>query len=269
MNPVAAVFEIARQSTRLLLQTKMLRVVVVAEVALAAIAWGVAGNADPDLQGRHLFGIMAWWMLTLVLVPWTTFYFGVQAVHGDIEDRSFQYLFVRPVPRGAILLGKWLAVGFVAALVHSIGTLLVFGAIAMHDGLWPGGVDVRLGLVFAAAMWLQSFAYAAVAAMFSAMFRWPLIWGAGFVFGAQMLLANLPVRASIRYATITDPVRRFVLGGIDPDRELARIVWPAERHWRPELEGQPLLNLAILIAVALLLGLLSYGRSEYDSRPRE
>ncbi len=220
-------------------------------------------------MGRHLFGVMAWWLLTLVLVPWTTFYFGVQAIHGDIEDRTFQYLFVRPVPRATLLLGKWLAVSLVTAVVHSLGTLAVFFGIAAHGEMWPGGVDYRLGIVFAFAMWLQAFAYAAVAALFSAAFRWPLIWGTGFIFGAQMLLANLPVRASIRYATITDPVRRFVLANVDPDRELGRIVWPANREWKQALDGAPLLNLALLIAIALVLGLLSYRRNEYDSRPRE
>jgi hypothetical protein len=64
-------------------------------------------------------------------------------------------------------------------------------------------------------------------------------------------------------------VRRFVLDGIDPDQRLARMLWPAERDWNDEMIGQPLLNLGILVAVALALALVSYQRSEYDSRTRE
>lgn len=267
-NPVAAVVEVARQTLRLLLQYRMLWLLLLAECGVAGI--GLAIGFDNDhMTGRQAFSTLAWWLLAFVLVPWSTLFFGVQAVHGDIEDRTFQYLFVRPVPRPVILIGKWLAIALLMSAVHVGGVTLLYFAVASHGALGGEAVDVTAWLVFAEAMLLLSAAYAAVACCFSAMFRWPMVWGAGFIVGAQMLVANLPIRASIRYATITDPVRRFVLDGLDPDRELARMLWPAERDWRAELIGAPLQNLGILVAIALLLALVSHTRSEYDSRTRE
>src|SRR5262249_37478525 len=89
-------------------------------------------------------------------------------------------------------------------------------------------------------------------------------------FFLEMLVANfLPARAGIRVFTITDPMRRFLLEGIDPSRRLAHMLWPAERDFDISQVGAPLLNLALLSAVTRLLGSWLYTRNEYASRARE
>ncbi len=269
MNPILAVVEVARQTARLLVQGRVFVLLLLCECGLAALAFAIGLNPPDNISGRQLYVLICWWLLAFVLAPWTTLYFGVQAVHGDIEDRTFQYLFIRPVPRWAILGGKWLAVALVASAVHAVGAALVFAAVAVHGDLWPDGIETGLLGVFAGAMLLLGSSYAAVACLFAARFRWPLVWGAGFILGGQMLIANLPAKASIRFATITDPVRRFVLEGIDPDRRLALMLWPSERDWRQELIGSPITNVLVLAGIAMALALVSYCRSEYDSRTRE
>jgi len=196
-------------------------------------------------------------------------YFGVQAVHGDIDDRTLQSLLLRPISRASILLGKTLAVIALGAVAFGFGVGALFAALAAWPELWTGGVDTGMGLVFAEAMLAAAIAYAAVAVLFGVYFKRPLVWGAFFIVGLQMFVANLPARAGIRVITITDPVRRLLLDGIESDPRLARTLWPAERDFQPDLIGQPLLNLAVLTGVALLLALLVYCRSEYDSRERE
>jgi ABC-type transport system involved in multi-copper enzyme maturation permease subunit len=267
MGAVAAILESARQTLRLLLQNRLLRVALLAQVAIALLVFALAGRDQQRVTGRFLYCVVSWWLLGNTLLPMTTMYFGVQAIHGDIEDRTFQYLFLRPVPRWAILLGKWLAVSGLCAAVFVGGTLLVFAAVAARPAMWTDGVEVHLALVFAAAMALSAAAYAAVAALFSARFRWPLVWSVFFIVGLQYLLANVPVRASVRAITIADPVRRFVLGGIDPDQRLAEAF--NALPWRDELVGAPLLNLGVIVVVCLLLAAVVYARSEYDSRTRE
>ena len=135
----------------------------------------------------------------------------------------------------------------------------------------PSAAQVRRPLYRdALARWKRhADALAEVAAFFAARFQRPLVWGAFFIVGLQMFVANMPAKAGIRVLTITDPVRRFLMDGIEPDQRLARLMWPAEREWHPDLIGQPLLNLGILTAVTLLLALYYYLRSEYDSRPRD
>ncbi|GDY03822.1 hypothetical protein LBMAG49_31510 [Planctomycetota bacterium] len=269
MGFFSATIEITRQTLRQLLQNRMCLVVGFALVAIALIGYLLGGHPPRELKGSHLYALMAWWLLGTVLLPWTTLYFGVQAVHGDIEDRSFQYLFLRPVSRAAILLGKWLAVALLCSVMFTVGAVLLFFAFAARPELWPLGVETEMAVAFAEAMAWAAFAYASIAVLFAAKFQRPLVFGAFFIVGLQMFIGNMPAQAGIRVLTITDPLRRLLLDGIDPDPRLARVLWPSEREFKPDLIGHPLLNLSIIIAVTLVLALWFYTRSEYDSRSRE
>ncbi len=269
MRTLHAVIEVARQTAALQLQNRLFRMLPIALLGAAAIVFLVGTDPPHALSGRKLFAVVSWWLVANVLLPWTTMYFGVQAVHGDVEDRTFQYLFLRPVYRWAIYLGKVLAVAGLSAATHAVGMAMVFLAGAAHADMWADGLEYDMLIVFAQACMLLGVAYAAVAALFGAWFKRPLVWSAAFILFGQVFLANLPAKAGIRHATIADPVRRVVFDRIDLGDNLSRALWPAERNFREELIGEPLLDLSILVAVALALGMLVYSRSEYDSRERE
>jgi hypothetical protein len=227
-----------------------------------------ARTAADELQGEAMLCVVAWWMLGTVLMPWGTLFLAVQALHGSLEDRTFQYLFVRPVGRVPLLLGTTLAVAVAGALQVAVAVVVLFLGIATNPEVWPGGVDARAAWVCAGVFAAGAGAYAAVGALFASAFRRPLVWAAFFVVGLQQLTANLPVSAGLRRLTITDPMRRALLDRLEPDGRLAEMMWPAE-DFRLELVGEPLRDLAVLTVVALALAAWAYGRSEYDSRLRE
>jgi hypothetical protein len=269
MGPIRTVLEIARQTAMLQLQNRLYRLLPLAMAAAAALVFLVGMDPPSSLSGRKLFAVVSWWIVANVLLPWTTMYFGVHAVHGDVEDRTFQYLFLRPVPRWAVYLGKCLAVAGLSFAMHALGVALVFGAGSLHPDMWSDGLEWNLFWVLISACALLSVAYATVAGFFGAWFRRPLVWSAAFIVFGQLFLANLPAKAGIRHATIADPVRRFVFDRVDLGDNLQRALWPAERNFKAELIGEPLFDLSVFVAVALLLGLLAYTRSEYDSRERD
>jgi ABC-2 type transport system permease protein len=269
MGALRTVLEIARQTAALQLQNRLFRLLPLAMLAAAALVFLVGMDPPHSLSGRKLFAVVSWWLLANVLLPWTTMYFGVQAVHGDVEDRTFQYLFLRPVPRWAIFVGKCLAVAGLSALAHAVGMGLVFFAGSLHEDMWSDGLEWDLLFVFMQACALLGIAYAAVAGFFGAWFKRPLVWSAAFILFGQVFLANLPAKAGIRHATIADPVRRFVFDRVDLGDNLSRALWPAERNFTEDLIGEPLWDLSVFVAVALALGILAYVRSEYDSRERE
>jgi ABC-type transport system involved in multi-copper enzyme maturation permease subunit len=268
MGFLRATVEIGRQTALLLLQKRLLWIVG-AQLALPVLSFLVGGSFGDRSTGRELYAESTWWLFVFVLVPWTTLYCGVQAVHGDIEDRTFQYLFLRPVPRAALLCGKLLAVAAFSTALFGLGACAWFLGFAVRSELWPEGVEFELVAVYVQAIAMAAAAYAAIAVLFAARMRRPLVWGACFIVGLQMFVGNLPSKASIRYLTITDPVRRFLLDRLNPDRRLADNLWPWEREFKPDLIGQPVLNLLILAAAATALALHYYTRSEYDSRERE
>ena len=265
----AAVLESARQTIALSARGRAPRLVVGAMLAAAAVAWLIAGRRPEGLDGRNLYCQIAWWLYGTAVMPWATLFLGVQAVHGRIEDRTFVYLFLRPVGRVPLLLGTWLASVVMAGAVVVFGVLVLFAAVAARSQLWPDGIEWALAGDFALVMGLGVVAYAAIAALFAAAFRHPLIWSAGFAVGVQAIAANLPVSAGLRRMTITDPLRRIMLDRIEPDPRLAQDLWPAERDFRSELIGHPFQDLAVLVLVALVLAAWIYCRAEFDSRERE
>jgi hypothetical protein len=237
-------------------------------VLLAGGSYLIGANADDNVRGRTLLCVLLWWLLASVLMPWATIYLGVHAAHGDLEDRTSQYLFLRPVARAPLLLGKWLATTIVGALVGALGVLAIYGGLVVNDPLWGDGREGHTALVFVLAIMCGAAAYAATAVLFSAVFRRPLLWAALFVVGLQQLAANLPVSTALRQATIADPMRRIVLDGIEADRRLAKDLWPAQ-EFAPELIGAPVQDLAWFTGVCLLLACWSYSRTEYESRHRD
>jgi hypothetical protein len=260
--------ESARQTLLRLRHHRVWTFVLVGTVVMAAVAWLVGSRVGELENGRSVYCPLAWWLQASVVMPWLTLYLGVQALHGGLEDRTFQYLFLRPVARVALLLGNWLAVTAVGALVGVFGSLALFVGLAGRADLWPDGVDWSLCFLFARTCAIGAVAYAAAAMFFSAWFRRPLVWAAFFVVGLQQVTANLPTSAGLRRATITDPLRRLLLDGLEPDARLAERLWPAEQ-FRPEMIGSPWQDLAWFTAIALVLAAWAYQRTEYDSRLRD
>lgn len=258
----------ARQTIALLLRNRLLWLLFIAQLLLGGLAFGLGGVTRERLDGRELYCVLAWWFEAGVVLPWATLYLAVQAVHGDIEDRTFQYLFLRPVGRHGLLLGKWLAVVVLAAVLVLAGGTTLYLGIAARPGIWTDGVDPGLWRAFAVLSCLGAVAYAAIGVWFAATFRRPLVWAALFAV-AQMVVALMPVSAGVRSLTVADPLRRFLLERVEPGQRLQRMLWPSERDFRSELIGQPIVAIAVITGVMLLLAVASYCRSEYDSRPRD
>ena len=273
------VFESARQTLIMLRYRRILWVAPIGLLLMFAFAFVLAGTTRSRSDGAHLFSVFAWWGLGTVIVPWTTLFLGVQAVHGELEDRTSQYLFLRPVHRIPLLLGKWLAIALVTSLLACCSATALYAAVAMRGDLWPDGREPWLLASFCIVLGLGAIAYSAVAVFLAAASKRPLAWAGFFVVGLQMLAANLKVSAGMRQLTITDPLRRMTLDLIEPSRGLARALWPAERDKALLVEdgtgafllefGSPLCSLLILIGVCLGLGCWRYARTEYESRSRD
>lgn len=164
--------------------------------ALAALPVfdGGAGQIDGrpvSLDGPDIFGLMIWTFYLRFTVPVLGVFYGTALIADEVEDRTITYLFTRPVARGAVLAGKYLAYLVCTAVVVLPSVMLVYFLVVPLLGGSIGrnfpALLVDLGLIATGLA-----VYGAVFAFVGAWFRRPLLTGLVFVFGWEPIVVVLP-----------------------------------------------------------------------------
>ncbi|MYN68109.1 MAG: ABC transporter permease subunit [Acidobacteria bacterium] len=171
----------------------LIAVLLRALASLAAFDEGagqIAGR-PVSLAGPDIFGLMIWTFYLRFTVPVLGVFYGTALIADEVEDRTVTYLFTRPVARGAVLAGKYLAYLVCTAVVVLPSVVLVYFLVVPLLGGDIGrnfpALLVDLGLIGAGLA-----VYGAVFALVGAWFRRPLLTGLVFVFGWEPLVVVLP-----------------------------------------------------------------------------
>ena len=97
-------------------RTIFMALVVGGPVLLALIVKGVEmfGMSALRVNGQRvagfgIFGVMIWMLFLRFIVPVLGVFYGTALMADEVEDKTITYLFTRPIPRGAVLVGKFLA----------------------------------------------------------------------------------------------------------------------------------------------------------------
>ena len=61
------------------------------------------------MTGPAIFGLMIWMFYLRFIVPVLGVFYGTSLMADEVEDKTITYLFTRPIRRGAVLVGKYLA----------------------------------------------------------------------------------------------------------------------------------------------------------------
>ncbi len=163
---------------------------------------GVRMNArGVAAAGPMMFGFMIWTVYLRFVVPILALYYGTSLIADEVEDKTITYLFTRPIPRGAVMVGKYLAYLICTTMVILPSVILVYFLIVPRGGGHIGAefpsLVVDLGLLFAGLA-----AYGALFAWVGARFKRPLIMGLVFIFGwepVSMLLPGYLKRWTVSY----------------------------------------------------------------------
>ena len=149
------------------------------------------GGEPVEVAGATLFGFMIWLFFLRFSVPVLGVFYGTALIADEVEDRTITYLFTRPVRRGAVLMGKYLAYLACTGLVVLPSVMVVYFLLVPVGGgslgaAFPALVK-DLGL-----LGLGLAVYGAVFALVGAWFKRPLLSGLIFVFGWEPVIVALP-----------------------------------------------------------------------------
>jgi ABC-type transport system involved in multi-copper enzyme maturation permease subunit len=149
--------------------------------------------------GAGIFGMMIWVLFLRFIVPVLGVFYGTSLIADEVEDKTITYLFTRPIQRGAVLVGKYLAylactVFVVLPSVMVVYFLIVpFGEIPATFGALLKDLGI-LGIGLAA--------YGALFALAGAALKRPLVVGLVFAFGWEqiaLLMPGYPRRLTLAY----------------------------------------------------------------------
>jgi len=152
------------------------------------------GTAFVQINGRRIdseavFGSAMSLLYLRFIVPAIGVFYGTSLIADEVEDKTITYLFTRPIPRGAIVLGK-----FLAYLVCAIAVVLPSAAVVFMVMVPFGNMAALLGSFVRdlGVLVLGLAAYGAVFLWAGALFRRPLVGGLLFVFGFEQVAVILP-----------------------------------------------------------------------------
>ena len=146
------------------------------------------------VSGAVMFGLMIWALYLWVIVPVLGVFYGTSLMADEVEDRTLTYLFTRPIPRGAVLIGKYLAYLACTGLIVLPSVMVVFFLVMPLGGGGLGAIargfpDLLkdLGL-----LGLGLAVYGAVFAFIGAQLKRPLLIGLFFIVGWEYVVLALP-----------------------------------------------------------------------------
>jgi ABC-2 type transport system permease protein len=156
-------------------------------------------NSMP-VTGPTIFGLMLWGFFIRFSVPVLGVFYGTSLIADEVEDKTITYLFTRPIPRSAVVLGKYLAYLACTVFVVLPAVVLVWLLIVPIGGrLGDSFIDLIKDLALLA---LGLAVYGAVFTLIGATVKRPLLVGLLFVFGWETLVMAIPgylKRASVAY----------------------------------------------------------------------
>lgn len=142
------------------------------------------------IDGPTIFGLMIWGFYLRFIVPVLGVFYGTALIADEVEDKTITYLFTRPIPRGAVLLGKYLAyVACTVCVVLPSMVLVWLLVVPIRGSLGASFLDAvkDLGLL---AIGLA--VYGALFAFVGAALKRPLLIGLFFIFGWEPAMMALP-----------------------------------------------------------------------------
>ena len=229
-------------------RTVFLLLVTGAPVFLALVARIVQGTGIVPLRvngvpvdGASIFGMMIWVFFLRFIVPVLGVFYGTSLIADEIEDRTITYLFTRPIRRGAVLVGKYLAYLVCTTLVVLPSVVLVYFLLV------PLGQVARTFMSFAADLGLLALGLAAYGALFAlvgAALKRPLVSGLVFVFGWEQVALLVP--GYFRRFTVAHYVQALVPHAMPSDGVVSLLqsvlrdnppVWCACSCWPPIIVG--------------------------------
>ncbi|HYT64795.1 MAG TPA: ABC transporter permease subunit [Vicinamibacterales bacterium] len=208
------------------------------------------------MAGPAIFGLMIWVFYLRFTVPVLGVFYGTSLIADEVEDKTITYLFTRPIPKGAVLVGKFLAYLACTIFVVLPSVVIVYLSIVpMRGSLGGSFVDLLKDLSLLA---VGLAVYGSVFAFIGARFKRPLLVGLIFIFGWEQMALAFP--GYLKKFTVAYYLQAMVPHAM-PNDSVVSLIQGIFRE-SPSL-AQSLVWLAVILVVFLWAAAVSVEKKEY------
>ena len=208
------------------------------------------------MAGPAIFGLMIWVFYLRFTIPVLGVFYGTSLIADEVEDKTITYLFTRPIRKGSVLLGKYLAYLACTIFVVLPSVVIVYLAIVpMRGSLGASFIDLVKDLALLA---IGLAAYGAVFAFIGARYKRPLLVGLIFIFGWEQVALAFP--GYLRRFTVAYYLQALVPHAMPSDNVISLIQGILRET--PSL-GTSLFWLFAISGLFLWLAAASVERKEY------
>ena len=208
------------------------------------------------VAGPAIFGLMIWVFFLRFTVPVLGVFYGTSLIADEVEDKTITYLFTRPIPKGAVLVGKYLAYLACTFFVVLPSVVIVYLCIVpLHGSLGGSFIDLLKDLALLA---VGLAVYGAVFAFIGARFKRPLLVGLIFIFGWEQAALAFP--GYLKKFTVAYYLQSMVPHAM-PNDSVVSLIQGIFRE-TPSL-GESVVWLAVILGLFLWAAAVSVERKEY------
>lgn len=266
LSAAVRIFDLSLEQMLWSRRTIFMALVVGGPVLIAMLVRAVealSGRGGPQIEGvvlgsSTIFGLMVWVFFLRFAVPVLAVFYGTSLIADEVEDKTLTYLFTRPIPRGAVLVGKYLAYLVCTMAVVLPSLVIIYLLIFSRPGaaLATGFLDLLKDL---AAIAVGLAVYGAVFAWVGAHFKRPLLMGLAFVFAWEPAILVVP--GYLKQLTVAYYLQGLVPHALPADASALGFLQSLFQEF-PSLPSA-LLSLALIAGLSLLLASRAVARREY------
>jgi len=210
-------------------------------------------SPERPLDGAYMFSniIMVFYLQLIILL--LALFFGTSICSEEVEGRTLPYLVTRPVPKSAVVLGKYVAYSLLTVGMVILGLLFAF--IILHLDRLADLSYYPVLLRFAGVLSLGIMAYTALFAFFGSFLKRSIFFGLLFCFGWENVIQYFP--GSTQRFAIAHYLKSFLPGASSGRFSFLTFRLEATRP------GMALLMLFLITAGFLALACLLFSKKEY------
>lgn len=209
-------------------------------------------NPAARISAEEIFSKAMLIIYIQLLVPILALLFGSMVVNEEIDDKTLIYLTISPIPKAAVIVGKYLAYIVLAGIIINAGLLLSFVTINI-DHL--GEVSYfKQFFTFVGVGGLALVAYSAFFTLIGVLIKKSVILGLLFIFGWENVVQYFPgVTQKFTFIHYIKSLLPY------SSENIKFLVFRLE----PSGTGESILVLFLLTVISLIAATIIFNRKEY------